>query len=372
MPLTQAGVVPSLLARGLIDEGLIVDADLLVLNASRRNVNFKVVSERGPSYFVKQGVGPDRVRTVAREAAVYELLASSPALQPVAGFLPRCHLYDADECTLVLDLVASAKSLADYHRQTLRFPPVLGTALGRALGTLHRLTRTAAARAGYADRFRSHTPGILQMHRPTLEAFTWMSHATFETIKMVQQSEGLRAALDALCRDWREDALIHSDARWDNCLVIGADRPPREMTVKLVDWEMAGAGDPCWDVGTVFGEYLSFWLVSSPVVRDIAPEDVVRLAPFPLRRIQPAIRAFWRSYAREMGLDGGENDEWCLRAVRYAGARLIQTAYERMLGTARVTEEAVYLLQLSANILEQPLDAAAQLFGLPVVPPLLR
>lgn len=372
MPLTQSGVVPSLLARGLIDGALIVEGDLLVLNASRRNINFKVVSERGPSYFVKQGVGPDRVHTVTREAALYELLASSPALKPVGEFLPRCHVFDAGECTLVLDLVSSARSVSDYHRRTLHFPPALGVSLGRALGTLHRLTRTAAARAGYASRFRSHTPAILQMHRPALEAFTWMSHATFETIKMVQHSEGLRAALDALCRDWREDALIHSDARWDNFLVIGADRPPREMTVKLVDWEMAGAGDPCWDVGTIFGEYLSFWLVSSPAVRDIAPEDVVRFAPFPLRRIQPAIRAFWRSYAREMGLDGPESDTWCLRAVRYAGARLIQTAYERMLGTARVTEEAVYLLQLSANILERPLDAAAKLFGLSVVPTLVR
>lgn len=117
---------------------------------------------------------------------------------------------------------------------------------------------------------------------------------------------------------------------------------------------------------------MGFWLLSSPLVRELPPEDLVRLAPFPLQRIQPATRAFWRSYAREMRLGAGEDDAWCLRAVRYAGARLIQTAYERMLGATRVTEETVYLLQLSTNILEQPLDAAAQLFGLPVVPADIR
>ena len=48
--LTQVEVVPYLLQHNLISTASIVESDLLVADASRRNRNFKVISERGPSY----------------------------------------------------------------------------------------------------------------------------------------------------------------------------------------------------------------------------------------------------------------------------------------------------------------------------------
>ena len=43
--------------------------------------------------------------------------------------------------------------------------------------------------------------------------------------------------------------LVNHDMKWDN-VVVSADR------VVLVDWEMAGLGDPAWDLGCLLAEHL--------------------------------------------------------------------------------------------------------------------
>jgi hypothetical protein len=53
--------------------------------------------------------------------------------------------------------------------------------------------------------------------------------------------------------------------------------------------------------------------------------------------------------------------------MRYAGARLVQTAYEQMRWEIELTADMIYLLQLSLNVLHRPLEAAVQLLGIPVV-----
>jgi hypothetical protein len=57
--LAQSEVVPYLLQHHLISAGSVVDGDIAVLDASRRNRNFKVISEQGRCYFVKQAAEAD-------------------------------------------------------------------------------------------------------------------------------------------------------------------------------------------------------------------------------------------------------------------------------------------------------------------------
>jgi len=363
--LSLEGVISFLLARGLIHERRIVDGDILVLNASRRNLNFKVVSERSPGYLIKQGVGADKIPTVAREAAVYQFFGSHPLFQPLSSFLPHCYSYDPEECTLVLELVEESQSLAEYHRRHRGFPIRHGSALGEALGTLHRLTG-AAAQTRCGGQFPGRATQFLQLHQPNLGTFVRMSGATVELIRIVQHSADLCRLLEELRGEWREEAVIHGDLRWDNCHVARLPSGGPRVGIKLVDWEMAGVGDPCWDIGTVFSEHLKFWLLSTPMTRETLPEEFVRLTRFPLQEMQPAMRAFWRSYVHYKELDESQEGEWLLKSVRYAAARLILSAYEDMQTATRVTPHAIYLLQLSLNLLKRPLEAARQLLRLPV------
>jgi len=136
--------------------------------------------------------------------------------------------------------------------------------------------------------------------------------------------------------------------------------------LKIVDWELARLGDPCWDVGSVFANYLSFWLFSIPITGEDPPDRFMDLARYPLERMQPAIRSFWQSYVRTMELDAATSDDWLLCAVKYGAARLVQTAYEQMQMSIHLTGNVVCLLQLSLNILQRPREAMVHLLGLPL------
>jgi hypothetical protein len=125
-------------------------------------------------------------------------------------------------------------------------------------------------------------------------------------------------------------------------------------------------GDPCWDIGSVFSNYLSFWLLSIPITGEAPPDQFVELAQYPLESMQPAIHSFWRSYIRGMELDAATSDEWLLRAVRYGATRLVQTAYEQMQMSIHLTGNVVCLLQLSLNILLRPQESIVHLLGLPL------
>src|SRR5438552_17861227 len=72
--LTQAQIAHYLVRDGLVSAESIVDSDFEVVEASRRNRNCKVVSDRGPSYLLKQLKETSAGDTVANESRVYSLL----------------------------------------------------------------------------------------------------------------------------------------------------------------------------------------------------------------------------------------------------------------------------------------------------------
>ena len=180
------------------------------------------------------------------------------------------------------------------------------------------------------------------------------------------QAPDLCDHLDSLRLDWEATTLIHNDVRWDNCLVSAAPDTNRVTRLKLIDWELSGAGDPCWDIGCAFGEYLAFWLMSIPITGDAPPDRFLHLSRHPIEQMQPAIRSLWQSYRLRVDGDPAESMELLQRGVRYAAARLVQSAFERTQHSAWITSDVICLLQLSLNILQEPLDAVTTLLGIPV------
>jgi aminoglycoside phosphotransferase (APT) family kinase protein len=354
--LEQKGVAPYLLQRGLLSPEAIVDGHLTVRDASSRNRDFKVECMRGPSLLVKQGVGPEGMAAVEHEAAVYGVLSQIGELEQ---YVPRLFSYDPGRHVLVLELVGQGEDLRKYHVRQGRFSLSLARSLGRALGTLHRLTRQTAEAT-----IHKQPPFVLSLHRPDSSIFRHLSGPSIELIKIVQQTPGFGARLDEIRACWKYEALAHHDLKWDNVIVLPAPGSNRLSRVKLIDWEAAGPGDPSWDIGSIFSQYLSFWLFSIPVTGDVPPERFPELARFPLDKMWPAIARFWRAYTSERRLDPRSTDELLLRTVSSTGARLVQTALEVTQGAMQMTSNVVLHLQLSQNILERPLEASAHLLGL--------
>ena len=364
--LTQHQVAAFLLQRKLIDPVSIIAGDLTIVDVSRRNCNFKISSTQGPCYLIKQGWGPDGVATVAHEAALYQQLQADTQTHKaqITRYLPHFYGYDAQAKILILELLRDAEDLRQYHARQSRFSRDLASMMGKALGTLHCPTQRRE-KALDDSWFSGRPPWVLTLYRPHLRIFWDASEAKLQLIKLMQHSTELCQLLDDLRLDWQADRLIHFDIKWENWVLRARSSTHRKAELKLVDWELAGMGDPCWDIGSVFSSYLSFWLSSVPITGEEPPERFLELSRYPLERMQPALRSFWSTYVRQMNLDHSLADQWLLRAVRYAAARLVQTAYEHLQSSSQLTGNSICLLQLSLNMLRRPREAAVLLLGIP-------
>jgi aminoglycoside phosphotransferase (APT) family kinase protein len=364
--LTQSGIVTTLLHAGLIGPDSVVMGDVEVRDVSRRNQNFAVITSRD-CYLAKQGASQDGRATVRHEAAIYRLLQDGLADAACARALPRFYTYEETHQVLILEWVRGAESLRQYHHRTGRFSTALAATLGRLLARFHMLPATGGERAALPDSAISGPAWILFAHRPPIELVHQASQGEIEVLKIVQRFDEFGRLLDDLRQEWQDTTLIHRDLKWDNCILAPRLGRRGALDLRIVDWEMASVGDPWWDVGSVFNDYLSCWLASIPMAGETAPDRLVGLARQPLPRMQPAMRAFWQAYQRQRRLPALEARAGLTLAVRYGAARLIQTAYEQVQAMTQVTGNAVCALQVAFNMLQRPDDAALRLLGLPTM-----
>jgi aminoglycoside phosphotransferase (APT) family kinase protein len=349
-----------LLRRRLIEAEAVVDGRFVCHELARRHRSFSVTCGTAPGYLLKQAYLPERAAAVRREAVVYEALWRESAGSAVAAVLPRFFGYDRDEGVLVLELVAGGRTLREHYTRTGRFSKLLARRLGCALAAVHGFApvKDPGLAAG-------EPPWALAAHQPDLSFLRDLSEASVKVVRVLHGSDELCGRLDELRCEWRATGLAHNDMRWDNCVVSTPPGSRRTTRLKLVDWELAGWGDPCWDLGSAFAEFLALWLLSIPVADATSPTGWVELARHPIERMQPAIRSLWWSYERARALPATGRGTWLTLATRYAAARLIQTAIEQGQLSPRPTAFVVLALQLALNLLSQPERGAAQLLGLP-------
>lgn len=356
-PLNRSQVVHYLLQKGLLKAKDICDSDLLLIDASRRNSNIKVIRKNGPSYLVKQCRTSSAIETLANEAAIYSLLGTNARYSALADYLPRCHLYDSDAGLLVLELLDhNAKDLEQYYSHG-RFSKTIARKLARALAQLHQAPKPSVPYKYSGAEFPLYElPWAFTLHRPSLGQLRELSSATIQAVGIIQRHRDFHDLIDRCADYWKPDALIHGDIKWANFVIFSPLGSGRKARLKIIDWECSGIGDPCWDVGSVFSAYLSLWVLSMPMLTNTHPDAQGDLCRFPLAAMQPAIRTFWAEYARCMSLDIQQREIFLWRSTLYSAIRLIQGCVERTQVTNVMSKNIVCLLQFAMNTLIQPVE----------------
>jgi Phosphotransferase enzyme family len=361
MHLTISNLAHFLIDRGLLSPGAIVAGDLVILESSRRNRNFKVIRTAGPGLFVKQirEMQPDAMLTLRREAACYDLARSDPALQRV---VPRLIAYDPLRHVLILELVPEAESLAEYHARHRTFPDGIGRMLGEALGLYHACVAGIADDEAVRTLFPRQIPVVLTLERGGYSALGQYGRIVPALSAVIHQHPDFERLLDGVGNEWRFDSLIHGDLKWDNVLVFpaGGDR----LDFRVVDWEMADFGDAAWDVGAVLQGALTAWIMSMPIASGLPPERYVAMASLPIEAMRPMLHAFWEAYSTTRGFNEAEGRSQIERCMRFGAARLVWAAIEQRLYAPHLDPAAAALLQVSFNILRDPPKAMAELLDL--------
>jgi aminoglycoside phosphotransferase (APT) family kinase protein len=334
----QSDVAHYLLSLGVVKPRAIVDEDFTVVDASRRNCVFLAKTSSGPTFVVKQAMSGDG-SALAHEAAVLQQLADVAGL---AGHVPAVVHFESD--CLVLCTPGGAR---DWSEHQGRFARISARILGRILAVLHGLP---------TDLPDAEIWG-LQLPEPPRELVLDLSAGALDLLARIQESDFVCERLAELSRADGDRGVVHGDLRWENCLALPAPGARRRTRVLLVDWELAGRGDPAFDVGSVLAEYLRVWVGSVPIVEPVDPGRLVTRARHPLASMRPAIHAFWSAYQPA-------NPPSLHRVIELGAVRLLQTAIERAQGLSFPTAHVVTLVQLADNMLRRPDDAAATLLGL--------
>lgn len=209
-------LVEQLLAAGLLTATEAARCSTEVARRARYTIAIVAVGGR-PRYVVKTARQGDVAPLVAHERRVLQTLARStaPSVAPAVADVPR--LADA----LV---VAHLDELASAVRDD---PLELGQCVAVSLARLHTARPARAERA--ADALgHSAVPALLL---PRLVAPADRHPAT-------------AASLRFLAGCWRAGVPIHGDVKWEHVRCDGA----------LIDWELAGVGDPAWDLASLLHE----------------------------------------------------------------------------------------------------------------------
>ena len=348
--LDQSQIAHYLLSLGFVKPRAVVEDGLTVVDSSRRNSVFIVTTRSGPTYVVKQA-GPRSALTLEHEAAVLRALADTTEL---AGHVPMVVHEERAMSLLVLRSPGGGRVWSENHKSG-RFPSAPARALGCVLATLHGHTIDDIGDQP-ADKERMWG---LELAEPSLELIRDLSVGAQDLVERLQANPAMIDRLGGLRDDEHQEAFVHGDLRWENCLAIAAPGSKRRTCTLLIDWELGGRGEAALDVGTVLAEYLSAWVGSIPIVEVSAPGRLLSLAKYPLRRMQPAIDAFWSAYR------GTSSRPPPLRRVlELAAVRMLQTAIERAQVHSAPSAHLVTLLQLAENVLLEPEGAAATLLGL--------
>jgi hypothetical protein len=320
--------------------------------APSRNRNFSAMpGGGGPGFFLKQlrVMAPASVEMMQREATVYWLARDRPDFQGLQTLVPPFVRFDGALKILVLGLVPGARNLLCHQEALGSFPVPLGERLGEALALLHRGVGRQMRSAAEDTPFPRQVPGIFTAHRggPLVR---WLGPGQMRLIDRVREHPTLAPALDRLAATWSFDAFIHGDLKFENCVVPGDAAGDRE--VRIVDWELADFGDPCWDTGCLVQAYLYTCL--RPCLSRPGETLWERFG-----RAGAALGGFWSRYAD--GLDDEARTTVLERVVGCAAARLIQMALEVMHGLEEPPPASLSLLAAGAEVMLDPLAAARRL-----------
>lgn len=352
-----------LLRTGLIDTRAVIDGDLEVSSTTRRNRNLQIAFDGG-GYLLKQPQdnAHESADSLRREARYYRHCAAHDLF---ADLMPGFVHADESAGLLLVELIRDAVPLWRYYRSrgAARFPAATAGALGTRLAQLHTRTRTwREDTAGAPDFLDDAPPFALTLHRPHPKTLAYLSAGAHAYLRALQTDVGLCARIDAIRAAWRVECVVHGDIKMDNVLVLApaeasAAGPER---IRVVDWEMTQWGDPAWDVGGVFQDFVFWWVVSMPQHEDRA--QAAMASTFPIDCLRAGAGAFWQAYVA--ATDGLASARFLRRAIDQAGCRMIQTGYEIASRFDHIPGPAAMLLQAGGNLLKEPERGIAQFFQL--------
>lgn len=358
-------VIEYLLHNKLMNSKSIVDNDLEIYDVSRKNRNIRISFRTGSGLLLKQANPYDisSYVTIKRESLLYAIIQTENEFACLADIAPRIHDYDEKNNIMVTDYVPGY-SWNKYISQELnmKLEPDMVASLANAVGTFHHTFENVLKVKRDLD-FLPKTFAFenLLIH-PGPEIFINLSQANMTLLKIIQRDPKIYDILERLFASWDSRTLIHGDIKFDNIIVTVEKNTKRHI---FTDWEMASIGDPAWDIGSIFQEFIRSWLYILPITGTEEIQQLLEDSKESLQNMQYALRIFWNEYIQVIQKDPQETNELLLKSSKFCAARLIQSAYELLHSQTELNNLATYMVQIGLNMIDNVNSATIHLLGIP-------
>jgi hypothetical protein len=223
-----------------------------------RNSVAMLYFEDGTALFLKQ-VDPATAVAVGtatgNEETILRLIPESGVSNFAMAAVPRFIAVDQKTETLVMEGKVGFISMREVALNSPQIPVPVLAALASATAGIHatRVDRIIADSRFGPQRIVFPFASFVTLTPGELARGPGMDYSDY-----VAAMQSVDESVARLRDGWSPKGLVHFDLRDDNVLLKDADSAHPE--VALVDWELAGFGDPMLDVGTIVGQLLIQWL----------------------------------------------------------------------------------------------------------------
>jgi thiamine kinase-like enzyme len=368
MILTGTNINHYLFDKGYVEVEDFVKGDFSVHPTSHRNNSFFINRDKkANSLFIKQlqAFEVDKIETMKTEATCYWLANNETAYSNLKQFLPKYYDFDYLNHVLILENLSGYESLYEFYHKHRKFPLEIAEKHAELLASFQKNIFETIKDSQSFKLFRKMQPMVFQL--ASSQHRFWADTANKAEQKMIQlitQNADYQVLISKIKDDWEATSLTHNDIKPLNFLINSDCFEQKNYSLRLIDWETADIGDPCWDVAAVFQSYLFFWIYAEPLAGNPYAEQFTKYG-FELEEMQPSIRRFWKTYCELMGFTKDESERKLLKSTNFCAMKLIHTCFETT-PTSKdgLSPHAARMLQLSLNILKNPKESIKELFSL--------
>jgi|GEM_PF-3289404 len=229
-----AVLIESLVRNGVLSASDVVEGGICFSQVGRSNGVLRLEVGNRPFLFVKTFAEshPQRAEALARERAAQQLALGAGGT--LGGAIPAPIFLSDDPSWLIWRAAEGGSAWFDTQLPSEEILRLMGAALGR----LHSSNCQAFAA------LPSTLPWILRLGISPLPDNLARDAGATRMIARLLERPVIVAGLGEMASLWQATHPIHGDAKSDNMIVSDGAEPK----ITLIDWELAGLGDPAWDL----------------------------------------------------------------------------------------------------------------------------
>ena len=344
-----------------------------------KNFNLAVRLADGSNYLVKQERFDGTGKPIGRlryEWIIHLFFQRFTQLDSVKDSISQAVYFDEKNRILVLKYFSDYTDLfrfyfSDFYYTERVFPIAIAEAIGKNLGSIHRLTFTRSEFKEFLNRlFTEHDmrekdlqakPNFVEkLEKFTPDIFAYICPESLEFFKLYQRFGSLHQAVTELHQNYEPVCLTHQDLRLSNYLIHNSGASD---SLKLIDWELFAWGDPAFDLGMAIANYLKLWLASLYVDRDTNLNVALSLATCPLEKVQPSLKALIKSYSLEFPQILTVRPHYIEQVIQFAGLNLVKHLQHSVEHHQPFDNRGICTLQVAKSLLCYPEQSIKTIFG---------